>query len=1198
MPFCSSGGNSSFMYLKSIEIHGFKSFANKIVFQFHNGITGIVGPNGSGKSNVADAVRWVLGEQRIKQLRGASMQDVIFSGTELRKPLGYAYVAITLDNSDHQLAIDYNEVTVARRIYRSGESEYLLNGTPCRLKDVNELFYDTGIGKEGYSIIGQGQIDKILSGKPEERRELFDEAAGIVKFKRRKLAAQKKLEDEQQNLVRVNDILSELEKQIGPLEKQSETAKIYLKKKEELKTLDVNMFLLENQRLQEQLKDAQEKYDIASEDLENTSKQYENIKEEYEKIEGQITLLDETIEKNRSVLTDTSMLRGKLEGEINVLKEQIHSARNNEEHLKQRREAVLNEIAAKNQDKEGILSDKRQIDEQVAEIEKKRDEAKAALTAVQSCIEELNNQIEGGKNAIIEALNARATIKSKLGRYDTMTEQVNIRKAELTSRILRMKSDEAQQEETLKALNDEFEKINEEIRTLNDAVESKEEKLTLLRETLADKDKKLRDTQVSYHQEKSRLEALSNLTERYEGYGGSVKKVMERKEQEKGIVGVVADIIKVDKKYETAIETALGGNIQNIVTDDEETAKRMIGYLKQTKAGRATFLPLTSITHPQEFKNPESLKEKGVLGMADELVHVDEKYRNVAKAMLGRIVVVDQVDNAVRIARKFDYGIRMVTLEGELLVPGGAISGGAFKNNSNLLGRRREMEEMEASVKKYLKEVDTLLQEIEDTKAERNKLRLSLEEDKASLQKKFIEQNTARLNVIKARERKEEASESSLELKNEEREIESQIQEIRLSKEEISRELQDSETLEKQTEGKIKECQVLLDEKRSEESENLAGVNALEVEVEKMLQQQGFHQQNVDRINTELERSKSELSEIEEGLLGNTKDIEQKENNIRQIEETIQASHTSQNDTEKQLQEDITKKEELSAKQKNFFKDREALSEKMAGLDKEVYRLNAQREKLQDMTESQINYMWDEYEITLSDAAGMRNEELNDLPAMKRDISTLKDQIKKLGDVNVNAIEDYKNLMERYSFLKTQHDDLIEAEKTLEGIITELDTAMRKQFHEKFGEISREFDKVFKEMFGGGKGTLELMEDEDILEAGIRIIAQPPGKKLQNMMQLSGGEKALTAIALLFAIQNLKPSPFCLLDEIEAALDESNVSRFAKYLHKLTRHTQFIVITHRRGTMEQVDRLYGITMQEKGVSTLVSVNLIDKELDD
>ena len=1198
MQYLSNGRNSCFMYLKSIEIHGFKSFANKIVLQFHNGITGIVGPNGSGKSNVADAVRWVLGEQRIKQLRGSSMQDVIFSGTEMRKPLGYAYVAITLDNSDHQLAIDYNEVTVARRIYRSGESEYLLNGTPCRLKDVNELFYDTGIGKEGYSIIGQGQIDKILSGKPEERRELFDEAAGIVKFKRRKAAAQKKLEDEKQNLVRVNDILSELEKQIGPLEKQSEVAKIYLKRKEELKTLDVNMFLLENKRLQEQLESVDEKYEIAGADLSSTSEKYEKIKEEYEQIEGQIALLDETIEKGRTSLTDTSVLRGKLEGEINVLKEQIHFARSNEEHLKQRKEAVQREIDEKNKDKDGILGDKKIIDEQVAQIESTRNEAREKLLAVQNKIEELNNNIESGKNTIIDALNKRATIKSKLGRYDTMTEQVNIRKAELTSRLLRMKSDEAQQEAVMQKLNEEFEKINEEIRALNDSQASKEEKLTLIRDELSEKDRLLRDTQVSYHQEKSKLEALSNLTERYDGYGGSVKKVMECKDREKGIIGVVADIIKVDKKYETAIETALGGNIQNIVTDDEETAKRMIAFLKQNKGGRATFLPLTSITNPQEFKTPEVLKEKGVIGMADELVHTTDKYSNVAKAMLGRIVVVDNVDNAVKIARKFDYGIRMVTIEGELLVPGGAISGGAFKNNSNLLGRRREMEELEAKVKKYLKQIDTLLQEIEDTKAERNKLRLSLEEDKAALQKKFIEQNTARLNVIKAKERKEEASEGSLELKAEEREIENQIQEIKLSKEEIHKELEESEALEKQVGIQIKEFQEQLEKKRSEESEESAHVGTLDLEVEKMLQQQGFHQQNVDRINSEIERFAEELAEIEEGLLKSCEDITNKENSITEIQKTIAASHTTQSDTERQLQEDIAKKEELSTRQKNFFKDREEIAERMTALDKEVYRLNAQKEKLKETLESQINYMWDEYEITLSDAASLRNEALNDLSAMKKEIASLKEQIKKLGDVNVNAIEDFKNLMERYNFLKGQHDDLVEAEKTLEGIIEELDSAMRKQFQEKFGEISREFDKVFKEMFGGGKGTLELMEDEDILEAGIRIIAQPPGKKLQNMMQLSGGEKALTAIALLFAIQNLKPSPFCLLDEIEAALDESNVSRFAKYLHKLTKHTQFIVITHRRGTMEQVDRLYGITMQEKGVSTLVSVNLIDKELDD
>ena len=1186
------------MYLKSIEIHGFKSFANKIVFKFHNGITGIVGPNGSGKSNVADAVRWVLGEQRIKQLRGASMQDVIFSGTELRKPLGYAYVAITLDNSDHQLATSFDEVTVARRIYRSGESEYLLNGTPCRLKDVNELFYDTGIGKEGYSIIGQGQIDKILSGKPEERRELFDEAAGIVKFKKRKVAAQKKLEDEKQNLIRVKDILSELEKQIGPLEKQSEAAKIFLKKREELKTLDVNVFLLENNRLQEQLKSAQEKFEIASSDLERTTAQYEKIKEEYEQIEGQIEHLGEEIERERTSLTDTSVMRGKLEGEINVLKEQIKSAKSNEEHFRTRKTAVQKEMEAKLFDKEGILADKKVIDEQVAQIEAERNEAREKLLKVQKRIEELNNDIESGKNTIIDALNSRATIKSKLGRYDTMTEQINIRKAELTSRLLRIKSDEAQQEAVMAKLQQEFEQLNDEIQSLNEQQESSEEKLALLREELAGKDKKLRDTQVSYHQEKSRLEALTNLTERYEGYGGSVKRVMERKYREKGNIVVVADIIKADKKHETAIETALGGNIQNIVTDNEETAKKMISFLKETKAGRATFLPLTSISNPQEFKMPEVLKEKGVIGMADELVRTDSKYRSVAKAMLGRIVVVDHVDHAVKIARKFDYGIRMVTLEGELLIPGGAISGGAFKNNSNLLGRRREIEELEANVKKHLIEIDVILGEIEQTKANRNKLRLSIEEIKAALQRKFIEQNTARLNVIKAQERKNEASEGSVELKNEEREIEKQIQDIKFSKQEIQKELEDSELLEKQVEQEIRKFQVELDEKRREESDQSAHVSSWDVEVEKMHQQQDFHQQNVDRISKEIERYAGELKEIEEGIAKSGEDTVQKENSIEQIRQTIQVSQTTQGDTEKKLSENIEKREQLSLRQKNFFADRENLAQQMTGLDKEVYRLGSQKEKFQEQLESQINYMWDEYEITLSDAASLRDEEMNDLSAMKKGISSLKEQIKKLGDVNVNAIEDYRNLMERYQFLKTQHDDLIEAEKTLEGIIVELDGAMRKQFNEKFAEIGKEFDKVFKELFGGGKGTLELMEDEDILEAGIRIIAQPPGKKLQNMMQLSGGEKALTAIALLFAIQNLKPSPFCLLDEIEAALDENNVARFAKYLHKLTRNTQFIVITHRRGTMEKADRLYGITMQEKGVSTLVSVNLIDKELDD
>lgn len=1186
------------MYLKSIEVQGFKSFANKINFQFHNGITGIVGPNGSGKSNVADAVRWVLGEQRVKQLRGSSMQDVIFSGTENRKPLSYAYVSITLDNADHQLAIDFDEVTVARRIYRSGESEYLINGSPCRLKDVNELFYDTGIGKEGYSIIGQGQIDKILSGKPEERRELFDEAAGIVKFKRRKAAAQDKLAVEKQNLVRVNDILAELEKQVGPLEKQSETAKIYLRKREELKTLDVNVFLLENAHIREQLVQVEEKCRLAGGELAETGEKYEKIKEEYERIQAEIESLEVIIEQTRSTVTDTGLMRGKLEGEMNVLKEQINSARGSEAHLNNRKLALENEIAVKEKDRAGILSEKSEADVQMQEIIQKAEEQRNRLNDLQTKIAELNSAIEEGKNTIIGELNQRAAIKSRMGRFDTMMEQVNIRKAELNSRLLRAKSDEAAREENIRKMGEKFEAVTEEIRLLTEKEASIELALGDAREELTRKDSKLRETQNAYHMEKSKLDTLSNLTERYEGYGGSVKKVMEQKEKNPGIIGVVADIVKVEKKYETAIETALGGNIQNIVTDDEETAKKMIRFLKENRLGRATFLPLTSINNPQEFKNPESLKEKGVIGMADELVQTQQEYRSVAKAMLGRIVVVDNVDNAVKIARKYDYGIRMVTLEGELLVPGGAISGGAFKNNSNLLGRRREVSELEKSVRKLLAAIDALNREIDETKAGRNKLRMELENVKTELQKKSIEQNTIRLNISQARERMEEDVEGVASLKLEEKEIEEKVLEIRNDKENIQKELTGSETLEKETQEKINGYQQELDDKRKQETEVSALVTEWELKVEKMRQTQGFKQANANRIDEELGRFRAELAEILDALEKNHQEAEQKRINIQEIEKTIEASYDTQNESEVKLKDSISHKEELTVKQKSFFTTREEMSEKMSALDKEVYRLNAQKEKLEDGMESQINYMWNEYEITLSDASAIRDENLTDLSAMKKEIFGLKDQIKKLGDVNVNAIEDYKNLMERFTFMSTQRDDLVEAEKTLEGIIEELDTAMRKQFTEKFEYINREFDKVFKELFGGGKGTLELMEDEDILEAGIRIIAQPPGKKLQNMMQLSGGEKALTAISLLFAIQNLKPSPFCLLDEIEAALDDSNVGRFAKYLHKLTKNTQFIVITHRRGTMEQVDRLYGITMQEKGVSTLVSVNLIDKDLSD
>jgi len=624
----------------------------------------------------------------------------------------------------------------------------------------------------------------------------------------------------------------------------------------------------------------------------------------------------------------------------------------------------------------------------------------------------------------------------------------------------------------------------------------------------------------------------------------------------------------------------------------------MISFLKKNQLGRATFLPLTDITNPQEFKTPEVLKENGVIGMACDLVSTEERYGDVSKAMLGRIVVVDTMDNALTIARKFDFGIRMVTLEGELLVPGGAISGGAFRNNSNLLGRRREIDELEKTTKAIQSKINKLQEQIEDKKTERNSLRMEAEELKVSLQRKYIEENTAAHEVNAAIEKKQGAILDSKALQSESAEIEVQLEDIEKKKAEIIASLSTSENREQELTVDIAKAQEELESVRAKEGDFSSEVAKWDLEVNKMLQKQEFTYQNLHRIEDEIQRYDIDIKELEEQFKECEAEVERKENNIAEIRLTISASHDSYEQQQSDFSKNVELRDSLTEKQKKFFSNREELSERIANLDKEIFRLNSQKEKFEENIEAQINYKWTEYEITLSDAASLRSEEMTDLSAMKKEISSVKEAIKKLGPVNVNAIEEYKEVLERYTFLKTQHDDLTEAKKDLEGIIAELDEAMRKQFTDSFKDINSEFDKVFKELFGGGKGTLELIEEEDVLEAGIRIIAQPPGKKLQNMMQLSGGEKALTAIALLFAIQNLKPSPFCLLDEIEAALDESNVDRFARYLHKLTKHTQFIVITHRRGTMERSDRLYGITMQEKGVSTLVSVNLIDKDLDD
>lgn len=1185
------------MYLKSLEIQGFKSFANRILFQFHNGITGVVGPNGSGKSNVSDAIRWVLGEQSAKSLRGGSMQDVIFAGTQSRKAMSFAFVAITLDNADHALPVDYEEVTVARRLYRSGESEYLINGTACRMRDIQELFYDTGIGKEGYSLIGQGQVEKILNGKPEERRELFDEAAGIVKYKHRKATALKKLDEEQANLVRVSDILSELNRQIGPLKRQSETARVYLAKREELKTYDVNQFLLDYERYQESFNELNAKLSTAREDLENTNRALAQAKEGYETAAQELGEISGRIMSINSALTDQKLNRQQLAGRIDLIHEQIQTLDENDDSLRVRRERLTAETK---QRQEQLSASQKRLDELLERAEKNTDDEDAArLEAkdLQDKIASLQAKIDTDKAAIIRLLNERTDIQAGRQRASTMIEQIALRESELNSRELILRSDEKAQSASHADLTGQE----------SDA-KIKAEDLHLQNERLNEelKDAQMRYTQDSqnlekmredYQRQTSRLETMKNIAERYEGYGGSIRRVMEQKDRNPGILGVVADLISTSKKYETAIETALGGSIQNIVTEDETTAKRMIAFLKENRFGRATFLPLTAQKYSRPFNDQGVLGQTGVIGTAFELVSCDEKYRDLADHLLGRTVVAEDIDTAIRIARQYHYSLRIVTLDGELLSPGGSMTGGAFKSGSNLLGRRREIEDMTKRLISATKALKELSGRVDSEHSRRNSLREQIAAVTGLIQQNEYSRSTLSMQLKDLDKRILDTGTAQERIRLEREQIAADRKSLEQEKDETGAGLKESTRLEEETNARIACNQREADELTKRASEVDERLSKIHVETARFGQEKSFISQNLERLKDELESRRKEEDQIRENLEANERVRAGRREEIASLQEKIVRTKQQEEELNTELQSLGVRKAQKEAGQKSFFEKREQLSEQNSNLDKEIYRLEEQGKKLEENREKSIGYLWDEYELTPVACRQLRREDLGSYTAIRKQIADLRRDIKDLGNVNVNAIDEYKELSERHEFLTAQHEDLVKSSDDLKKIIEELDEGMRTRFKEQFSRIQTEFDQTFRELFGGGKGTLELVEEEDILDAGIRVIAQPPGKKLQNMMQLSGGEKSLTAIALLFAIQNLKPSPFCLLDEIESALDENNVDRYARYLHKLTKHTQFIIITHRRGSMAAADRLYGITMQEKGVSALVSVDLVEDQLD-
>ncbi|MCQ2492610.1 MAG: chromosome segregation protein SMC [Lachnospiraceae bacterium] len=1187
------------MYLKSIEVYGFKSFADKTVFRFKDGITGIVGPNGSGKSNVADAVRWVLGEQSAKQLRGSNMQDVIFSGTELRKPMGSAYVAITLDNSDHSLPVSYEELTVARRVYRSGESEYLINGSVCRRKDIVEMFFDTGIGKEGYSIIGQGQVDKILSGKPEDKRELFDEAAGIIKYKKNKLTAEKSLQKERENLDRVNDILSELTQRVGPLKNQSEKAREYLSYRDSLKTADIQAFLLETGALDAEHHKLTEDIDLINADIGNCRREYESITYRNEALEGELTLLKDKISEESAAIQEQKVEKEKLEGEIKVLKEQINTEKTKEEHYYSNVTRVEDELEDKKQELNSILRQKNQLLARKEENIEAGKEERYALDAVEVSKQETKEELDALTGNMEERRDDKTEILNKMERFATVREQLDLRIEDVESRIA--KNEEMKQEAAIyyEKCSANLEKLQKEADALSEKLTEAAKKRSELIRSGNEIAMKGQDKNQELYRVQSRLETLTNMAERYDGYGNSIKKVMENRKKNPGIIGVVADIIHVDRKYELAIETALGGAIQNIVTDDQQTAKKMISYLKETRGGRATFLPLDAVKNRNPFKNMNALEEAGVIGLASTLVKAENRFRELVDSLLGRIVVVDNIDSAMALAKKYHYSLRIVSLEGDSLNPGGSMTGGAFRHSSNLLARNREIEDgrkLEARIVKEHQELEKAFGENKKAKDELDRIVAAWEKEE---QERSLDINTATLRKEQQEDAVKDLEKANALLEEEKQQLISEKESmaenvIRLKEKQASLEEEDLSG-----EAKIQALKEALEALKEREDHHVAALNEIEMQDRTFDQRISFMAENENRISDEIKRLGFDLAELEE-------EEDQRENNLEAIEERIDVTKERILELEQLIEEneqllsEHTKEEKRKNEQfKHSLEDKESLGTQVAALDKESFRLQSRKEKLEERIQAQRDYMWDNYELTYRMAkANWVGELPEDLSAVKKEVASWKSKIKKLGDININAIEEYKEVSERYEFLLAQHEDIMKAEDQLVKLIARLEREMRKQFNDKFAEIQEMFSVVFKELFGGGHAHLELTDSADVLEAGIKIIAQPPGKKLQNMMQLSGGEKALTAISLLFAIQNLKPSPFCLLDEIEAALDDSNVSRFAQYLHKLTKDTQFIVITHRKGTMTAADMLYGITMQEKGVSALVSVNLIEKDLDD
>ncbi|MCR4718301.1 MAG: chromosome segregation protein SMC [Firmicutes bacterium] len=1178
-------------------MQGFKSFADKTVLSFEGGVTGIVGPNGSGKSNISDAIRWVMGEMSAKTLRGANMQDVIFNGTQTRKPLNFAEVSLVLDNSEGIFPIEYDEIMVTRRVFRSGETAYKINGAACRLKDIQELFMDTGLGRDGYSMIGQGNVAQILSTKSEDRRNFFEGAAGVSKYKHRKEEAERKLTAVTENLVRINDITTELESQIKPLERQSKKAREYLVLYEEYKGLDVSLILLSAKKGSTQLLELS----CQKQNLENEISSVKSGADEFELKMADLYIENEKKDgeqtQTNNALLDNESSISKIENDISIATNNIE----NNNALKTRIDGEIASIYKKNEQLSQKIAESEQIIKQkqeensglVSKFAKMQEDSGAVYSELEDCMA----KIDSLKSQVMEKSSAVASGKTQIEGLEklrsTYLERKNAAEAEREARKHGCENTKKEIKENEEKLKDAEEKLS----AMKTRIDVCERKLGDLNADEKELSSALAEKQLDFAQKTSKKRMLEAMENDYEGYARSVKAVLKANElKSRRIYGTLSGLISVDKEYVTAIETALGGALQNIVVESEEDAKAAITYLRNNKLGRATFLPISSVT-PKRLENEAEIKSnKGVIALASELAKTDKKYSKIVDSLLARTVVTDNIDNAIALSKKYAYRFRTVTLLGDILNSGGAISGGSVNKTSGFLSRASEIKTLESEISRLSLELQKEKKELESKRTDIDNLNMQLEsfqplareyENDILVLKNSNEHLLGTLN----NEESEKGIDAELatidaELLKSQEEIAVLIASVRTGENDILRLNEEIEKLSKEYES----IQAQKEQKAQDIMDETVRMRSIEQEISAEKQNIESIKQTIAENIDEIAKKTADKAEIEKK---NTELLAEIEEKREKIAETLKVSEK----IKVRLSEIEQEKAVILEKLKGMQTQNKELTDRLILLQQELSRLENKEERLTMQQDGAISRLWDDYELTLETAEEVKAE-IDDEKAASLRASELKSKIKSLGSINIDSIEEYKNVKERFEFLSSQKADLENAKSNLTGVIDSMQELMEEHFAKRFEEINKSFGKVFSELFGGGHGRLYLSRPEDVLESGIEIEAQLPGKSLQNINLYSGGEKSFIAIALLFAILRVKPTPFCILDEIDAALDDSNVWRFATYLKNYIDDTQFVVITHRRGTMEAANTLYGVTMQEKGVTKMLALNIdeVDENL--